>query len=382
MQARKLLLITAGLAAVAGCGQKPAPAAEAPVESTVTPDANSPSVSVSQIRQMNLSGDVDATGRLVVREEAAVGVELSGFRVAEVYADEGDWVEKGQPLARLDGTLLQAQIAQAEATMATQKATADFKKSQYERGAVLAEEGAFSKEQLEQRRMDYEIADATLQAAAASLNEMRVRESRLTIRAPVAGSVLQRSIRPGEISSIATASPYFRIARDGLVELDAEVSEEHLADLKVGEPAKVGLATGETFDGKVRFISPRVDAATSLGRVRIALPYNPSLRAGSFAEAHMEGVAKDAIAVAASAVRYESGGAAVMVVDASNKVRRVPVKLGAHVGGLIEIVEGPPAGSRVLTIGTAYVLDGDTVNPVAAKGEPDGDRLVSETGDR
>jgi HlyD family secretion protein len=357
---------TLGVAALSlalhSCGQKPAPAAETPAADKATSDRQT--MRVTRVAVRNISESIEAKGRLVVREEAAVGSELPGYRVAQVYVDEGDWVKQGQPLARLDDTLLQAQIAQVEATLATQKATADFQQSQLERAEMLTSEGAFSKEQLEQRRMQAVGAKAALNASQAAVNEMKVRQSRMTLRAPVAGAVLERNIRPGEISGSAMG-PYFRISRDGLIELDAELPDSKLALIKEGDPVRVTLLTGESMQGKVRFISPRVDATTALGRARIELPFNKELRPGSFAEAHFEGNnSSGVLTVPASAIRYEAGGQSVMVVGQDNKVKQVPVKLGERTGDYVALVEGPPAGSRVLTVGAAFVLDGDVINPV------------------
>lgn len=345
--------------ALHSCGQKPAPAAE----SSSVDSSQMQAMRVTRVAVRDLAEQVVATGRLVVREEAAVGSELPGYRVAAVYADEGDWVKQGEALARLDDTLLQAQIAQAEASLATQKATADFQQSQLERAEMLTSEGAFSKEQLDQRRMQAVSAAAALTASQAAVNEMKVRQSRMTLRAPVAGAVLERNIRPGEISGTAMG-PYFRIARDGLIELDAELPAAKLSLIEEGAPVSVALPTGETLNGKVRFISPRVDANTNLGRARIELPYNKALRPGSFAQASFNGSASGALTVMASAIRYEAGGPAVMVVDKNNSVHRVPVKLGERMGDYVQLVEGPPAGSRVLELGASFTLEGDVVVPI------------------
>jgi HlyD family secretion protein len=346
--------------ALHSCGQKPAPAAEAAKEAERT---DLQAMRVTRVAVRNLSEAIEAKGRLVVREEAAVGSELPGYRVAQVYVDEGDWVKQGQALARLDDTLLQAQIAQAEATLATQKATADFQQSQLERAEMLTSEGAFSKEQLEQRRMQAISAKAALAASQASVNEMKVRQSRMTLRAPVAGAVLERNIRPGEISG-SSMGPYFRISRDGLIELDAELPDAKLATIKEGDPVRVTLLTGEVLTGKVRFISPRVDENTSLGRARIELPFNKALRPGSFAQANFEGNTSGFLTVPASAIRYESGGPSLMVVGEGNKVQRVPVRIGERIGDFVQLVEGPPAGSRVLSVGAAFTLDGDVIEPI------------------
>jgi HlyD family secretion protein len=360
------------LAAIAGagtlflglhaCGQKPAPAEEA--SATAMAASAGQAMRVTQIEARNLAEEIVATGRLVVREEAAVGSELPGYRVAAVYVDEGDWVKQGQAMAKLDDALLQAQIAQAEATLATQKASLDFKRSQLARAEALQQEGAFSKELLEQRRMETAGAEASLAASQAQVNEIKVRQARMTLRAPVGGMVLQRAIRPGDISGGAT-TPYFRIAREGLIELDAELPDSKLALLKEGSPAMVTLTTGETIQGKVRFISPRVDANTSLGRARILLPFDKGLRPGSFAQARFGATGADGVvAVPASAVRYESGGPSVMVVDANNRVKQTPVKLGERTGDYVQLIDGPPAGTRVLAVGSSFTLDGDIISPV------------------
>jgi len=349
--------------ALHSCGQKPAPAEETtagkPAEAGETQ-----AMRVTRVEMRDLADEFVASGRLVVREEAAVGSELPGYRVAAVYVDEGDWVKQGQAMAKLDDALLQAQIAQAEATLATQKASLEFKKSQLGRAESLEQEGAFSKELLEQRRMETAGAEASLAASQAQVNEMKVRQQRMTLRAPVAGMVLQRAIRPGEISTVASATPYFRIARDGLIELDAEMPDAKLALLKEGSPATVTLTTGETIEGKVRFVSPRVDLNTSLGRARIALPFDKALRPGSFAEARFGSASSGVLAVPAAAIRYEAGGPSVMLVSNDNKVTQTRVKLGERSGDYVQLIEGPPAGSRVLAVGSSFTLDGDVIQPI------------------
>jgi len=344
------------------CGQKPAPAEEAAAAEAGGAGAVQ-AMRVTRIALRDLSDEVVATGRLVVREEAAVGSELPGYRVSRVYVDEGDWVKQGQAMAQLDDTLLKAQIAQAEATLATQKATLDFRRSQLARAEALSKEGAVSQAQLDQSRMEAASSEAAYMASQANVDEMKVRQSRMTLRAPVTGSVLQRSIRPGEISSVGV-TPYFRIARDGLIELDAELPDSKLDHVKEGSPVNVTLADGRTLAGKVRFISPRVDVSSGLGRARVELPYDPSLRPGSFAQARFDGAASSTLTVLASAIRYESGGPAVMVVDDANKVKRTPVKLGERMGDYVQLTEGPPSGARVLATGSAFTLDGDVIRPV------------------
>ena len=140
--------------ALHSCGQKPAPAEEAAAGTAAATAGRGQAMRVTRVETRDLADEFVASGRLVVREEAAVGSELPGYRVASVFVDEGDWVKQGQAMAKLDDALLQAQIAQVEATLATQKASLDFKNAQLARAESLEQEGAFSKELLEQRRME------------------------------------------------------------------------------------------------------------------------------------------------------------------------------------------------------------------------------------
>jgi hypothetical protein len=188
---------------------------------------------------------------LVSREEAAVGSELTGYRVARLYADEGDWVRAGQPLAQLDDTLLRAQVEQQAAVTAQSQAEAA-------RVAGLDGQGVLSQEQIETRRYQ-------AKAQEAALKELRTRASRMTITSPVSGRVLQRGVQPGQIAGGGT-TPWFTIARDGLVELDAEVNEADLAGVREGQSAQVSLPGGQLVSGVVRLVSPRVDSRQPPGQ--------------------------------------------------------------------------------------------------------------------
>lgn len=335
-----LLLATTG--SLAGCGKKEAAPADAA--------ATAPTVSVSTVQRRVLGGGVSASGALVSREEAAVGSELSGYRVASVRADEGDWVRAGQPLVQLDDTLLRAQIDQQAAQTAQAEAQAN-------RVAGLDNEGILSKEQIETRRFQ-------ALAAKAALAEMKTRQSRMTIVAPVSGRILERTVRPGDVAGGSTT--WFRIARDGLVELEAQMNETDVAKVRPGQSVQVTLPSGAEVGGQVRLISPRIDPNTKLAGVRVRLPVRDDLRPGGFARATFNPVGVAGLSVPESAVRYGSDGAAVVTVDANNRTHVIPVRTGARSGGFVELVQGPAEGTRVLLGASAFALDGDLVRPVAA----------------
>jgi HlyD family secretion protein len=171
--------------------------------------------------------------------------------------------------------------------------------------------------------------------------------------------VLARSLRPGDISG--ASGEYFRLARDGVMELQAELPEAEFGRIRVGASVPVRLSSGEALTGTVRLLSPSVDPLTKLGRVRILLPIHPALRVGGFATAVIGASGEPTPAVPERAVQYRAGGPTVTVISADNRVSRVDVRAGARGGGYVEIVGGPPVGTRVLSGGDALVLPGDVV---------------------
>lgn len=351
-----VVTLVAASAGLAGCGKPPAP--------VVDDRANARSVRVGQVEMRPLAGGLSTSGVLVSREEAAVNSELSGYRVAKVYVEADAHVAAGQPLAQLDETLLKAQIAQQTALVAQQQVAAEQADKQAKDVAGLDNQGVISSEQIDQRRFQARSSRAALAAQAAQLNDLKTREERLTIRAPVGGLVLERNVRPGDISAVSATAPMFRMARDSLVELEAQVDEGSMAGIRVGDAVQVTIPDGSVITGHVRLIDPNVDAQTKLGKIRISLPVRADLRPGGFGRAIFIGLSRTVPAVPETAIRYDANGASVMVVGSDDRVSQVPVRTGDHSGGYAELLRGPPAGSRVLLGAAAFVLPGDAVKPV------------------
>ncbi|WP_174299298.1 efflux RND transporter periplasmic adaptor subunit [Caulobacter sp. S45] len=320
------------------------------------------SVSVTPVRTQVLRGGVTASGLLIPKLEAAVSTELSGYRVAKVFVDQDAQVAPDQPLAQLDDTLLRAQIAQQQAMVDEQKVASERSVEEAKRVSGLDNQGVLPQEQIVERRLAARSAGAGVAAAQAQLNDLLTRERMMTVRAPVGGRVLERTVRPGDIA--APTMVMYRIAADNVVELNAEVSEADLAGIHPGDHATVTLPDNASVDGVVRVVSPEVDAQTKLGHVRVTLPVRADLRPGGYGRATFTSSGRSATVIPESALRFDADGASVMTLGSGDVVRRIPVRTGAHAGGLVELLSGPQPGQMVLLGGGAFVLDGDKVNPV------------------
>jgi HlyD family secretion protein len=350
-----LVALSVLAAPLAGCGGK--------AKVTETEAARARTVRVVRVEPRAILGAVAADGALLPREEVAVLPEVSGYRVARVLVDEGQYVKAGQPLVEIDRALINAQLDQARAQAAQAAVQAEQAEAQSARVKGLDNEGVLSQEAIDQRRFQARAARATANAQAAAARDIVTRAKKLTVTAPVAGLILERNVRPGDLTATGS-SPWFRLAKDGEIELKAEMSEVDLGRVRSGQRANVTLTNGATVEGFVRFVSPQLSAQTKLGSVRVHLPVRADIRSGGYGRAQFADAAGQSLAVPETAIRFDADGASVMTVGADNKVKRVMVVTGARGGGLVALTRGPPAGTLVVENAAAFLLDGDQVKPV------------------
>jgi RND family efflux transporter MFP subunit len=349
-------------------------------------------VTVARVGPADFIETVLASGSLVAREEILVGPEVEGLRITEVLADEGTRVKKGDVLARLVADTLDAQVAQNDAAIARSSAAiaqarasivqAEARlvegRNALERARPLRGAGHMTEAVFDQREQAARTAQAQLEASQDGLKlaeaekaqveaqrrELMWRRGRIEVTAPADGIVNRRMARVGGYAAGA-AEPIFRIVAKGEVELDAEVIETRLGTVKEGQAARVEVAGVGTISGTVRLVSPEVDKATRLGRVRIFLGDNPGLRVGSFARGVIATANGSGLAVPASGILYGPDGPTVQVVR-NNRVETRKVKTGLAGGTLVEVREGLEEGDLVVARAGTFLREGDAVRPVVA----------------
>lgn len=324
--------------------------------------ASSQTVSVAVATLRNLPRTVTASGTVSAWEEVPVGAETGGLTATGVYVDEGTWVRQGQPLVQLNDALLRAQLRQQQAAVQTAEANAARDQAALERAQELKGRGFLSQASLDTALANQRASAANVAAAQASLSETRTRLSQATIRAPVSGQVISRSVTRGQI--VGAGTELFRIVRDGRLELDAQVPETELALVRAGQGAVVSSdQIGETT-GRVRIVTSEVNADNRLGTARIALT-GGGFRPGMFARARIQVGDQPAVTVPTASVLYRENRAGVFVLGTDSRARFQPVTVlsrtrdSTAVGGLA-------AGSRVVVAGAGFLGDGDRVTVAAA----------------
>lgn len=310
---------------------------------------------------------INATGTLAARREIPVGVVGEGGQVSRVFVDAGDWVKQGQVLVSIERSVQTQQAAALEAQIGVARADLNLAQNELDRALKLIDRGFISKADVDRKTATRDSARARVRVAEAQLNELRARNARLDIRAPVGGYILERNVEPGQTVS-AGSGILFRMAEGGQLELQAQLSEADLASVSVGVPASVTpVGTAQVFNGSIWQIAPIINAETRQGIARIALPFDRALKPGGFASVEIKAGAMSAPVLPESAVQSDKDGSYVYIVGKDNKVARRAIKTGIITPAGIAIVEGLDGSERVVLYAGGFLNPGEVVTPKLVK---------------
>jgi RND family efflux transporter MFP subunit len=316
------------------------------------------------------SADTRTTGTVQSNAYKEVAVlPVAGGITREVNAQLGDKVRRGQTLA----TIFSTELANAQSDYLKMDAELEEHHKHHLRAIELVEIGAMSREELEQATSRYKSAQANVSSVRQRLMllGMSQREvdvlrtsdqvrSLISVPAPVSGTVIGRTVNPGEV--IATGKELFRVADLSSIWVVGQVYESEFTKVHVGTPAVVTTAAypGRAFTGRVSYIDPRVDPQSRTAQVRIELA-NPGeiLRIGMFVDVSFGGAlpagtsGQSAVVVPREAV--QSIGTKQVVFVATDRhgvfVQR-EVSVGPQTNGLLTVYSGVNPGERVVTEGS------------------------------
>jgi HlyD family secretion protein len=188
---------------------------------------------------------ISATGTLSALVQVTVGSQVSGT-IAAIFVDYNSEVKKGQTIAQIDPTLLQAALSDAQAGMERANTNLDDAKRQLARTRRLAQEKLVSDQDLEARQVAFETATANLQTAKAALERARTNLAYATITAPVSGVVVSRNVDVGQTVAASFSTPtLFLIAQDlTKMKLEASIDEADIGQVKAGQ---MGFFTVDSY---------------------------------------------------------------------------------------------------------------------------------------
>jgi RND family efflux transporter MFP subunit len=322
-----------------------------------------PTVTVIVPGRSQVARTVTASGTLAARRDQPVGIAGEGGLVTRVTVDAGAWVRQGQVLASVDRSVQSQEAAQLAAQIQVARADAALAQNELNRAEALVARGFVSKADIDRKRAARDAAAARVRVAQAQFGATRARVGRLDVRAPTSGLVLARNVEVGQVVGPG-AGGLFRIAAGGEMEMRAQVPQQDIAFVRVGMPASVTpIGLDRSFSGSVWQVSPVIDPQSRQGEVRIAVPYDPAIRPGGFAEARIGAGGTTAPLLPQSAVLSDDKGNYVYIINAKNQVERRSIRIGSVDDSGVTIIEGLNGQEAVVLSAGPFLNPGQKVSP-------------------
>lgn len=319
-------------------------------------------VSVTKLEPTTLPVRVPANGNIQPWQEAIIGTEADGLRLADVMVNVGDRVTRGQVLAAFASDTLSAELAQSHAATAEAEAALAEAEANAQRARDLQTSGALSAQQINQYVTAENTAHARLEAARATERMQRLRLAQTRVLAPDDGVISARSATLGAV--LAAGEELFRLIRGNRLEWRAEVAAADLDRLRPGQTAQLRLANGQALEGRLRMIAPLVDIQSRNALIYVDLPADSPARAGMFAQGEFEVGTDQTMTLPQSAVQLRDGFSYVLRIGPDSKVRQTRVTTGRRLRDRVEIIAGVDADSPVVLTGGGFLVDGDLVRVV------------------
>jgi HlyD family secretion protein len=225
---------------------------------------DAPAYRFATVTRGNLESTVSATGALSAVTTVQVGTQVSG-QVAQLYVDFNDRVKKGQLLARIDPTLQQQAVLDADAGLIRAQADLERSHAEYDRNKTLYDQKVLTATEFTTATYNYTVAQASVKSAQVALDRARKNLSYTEIHAPIDGVVVQRNVDVGQTVAASLSAPQIFLIANNLSQMQilANVDESDIGQIHEGQDVRftVQAYPNQNFTGKVRQV--RLQSATT-----------------------------------------------------------------------------------------------------------------------
>lgn len=331
------------------------------------------SVELAKAERRPVPVDVDAIGTVTPISSVALKSRLE-TTITAVHFEDGAKVSEGDLLFTLDSRQIDAQIEQAEGTLAKDQAQLEGAQRDLRRYTDLVSKGATTQVNLDNAKTQSDTLTATIKADQAVLDNYKVQKSYTLIRAPFAGRISAANVKVGNFVRPADVQPLAVINQMAPVYVTFAVPQRVLVDLRESMAKSGGSRVGATIpgrqsseEGKVAMVENTVDATTGMITVRGIMDNgNETLWPGTLVQTKLTIRTENAVVVPTVAVqRSQNGNFVFAVKDGAAKV--MPVKVDRTFQGYSVISEGLSGDESVVTDGQLLLSEGTRVEPRTKK---------------
>jgi RND family efflux transporter MFP subunit len=230
------------------------------------------------IQSIKYTGDIEAEFDVKVFSKVP-------DRIEKYYVDEGDYIAKGAPIARIFATTIEQGKRQAEAALAAARAQEANVKVEYERAERLNKENVLSAQQFDLVKTQYEAAKAQLEQAEAGLTSAQSMLKDATVAAPISGIIGKRYYEDGDMANMAV--PLVSIVQMERVKTRFDATEEDMGKLALEQTAYITVRSfpDRRFEGQIIKISPVLDPLTRMASIEVLLDNKDKLlKPGMYAD--------------------------------------------------------------------------------------------------
>ncbi len=350
--------------ALGGCSDKESGAAMRKIPAAVP-------VTMASVGQKTVPVRIHAIGNVAPYRTVAIKARVDG-QITKVYFKEGADVKEGEILFQIDPRPFEAQLKQAQATLARDHAQMQFAQAQAERYKKLVDQHFISKDNYAQYANNLNVAKANVQADEATIANAKLNLEYTTIRSPINGRTGKILIQEGNLVKANDTNPLVVINQIqpiyvsfSVPEQDLESIHKYLSAGSLEVEARLPGADARTLSGKLVFVDNAVDQATGTITLRAAFANQEKmLWPGLFTQVDVTLYQqKNAIVVPSEAVQTGPKGQYVYVVNADMNAEMRPVTVEHSDGGLTVISKGLKPGERVVTAGQIRLAPGVKVSP-------------------
>jgi len=341
-----------------------------------TDSRNVVSVEVQTAKMRSVQAVISYKGTIEPKEYGIVSSKIAG-RVTNIYFENGDKVEQGHPLIKLDDQDVRNQLNAArnqlsisEVTLQKSQINLDAVQLNYSRTKSLFDQGALAKVNLDNAQTsldtaqsDLQLAKANVQSAKINVNSLNDQLENMIIRAPISGTIDEKNVYVGQyVTTQGSSTALAKVKSVSLVDAVIQIEQNDLSRIQICQAAFVKLENNQSFDGIVKSIDPSANPTSRSFDCKVELTnVDNSLLPGQYVTVDIPDYSvTEAITIPVNALMGSEDNYYIFIAE-HDTAQKCPITIGKIFNNTVEIKSGVKQGDNMITSNINMLQDGDKI---------------------